>query len=160
MLKALILCLSKSACIPQSATALYMTGKEAGKPQIMPAFPQLSPFSWMFKMLVFFWAARRLAVLSMQNEIHVPCSLDLIRQRFPCGRAAFNSVVATGLVGPCIRTVFAPGYPAQGYVRGFSQRLKSYAFPKKRLHPVSSIRTLHAREQGRSTTDHACACAA
>jgi hypothetical protein len=31
-----------------------MTGKEAGKPQIMPAFPQMSPFSWMFKMLVFF----------------------------------------------------------------------------------------------------------
>jgi hypothetical protein len=71
MLKALILCLSKSACIPQSATALYMTGKEAGKPQIMPAFAQLSPFSWMFKMLVFFWAARRLAVLSMQNEIRI-----------------------------------------------------------------------------------------
>jgi hypothetical protein len=77
-------------------------------------------------------------------------SLDLLQQRFPCGRAAFGSVAILELSGACIRTDFAPDYPALWY-GNITQECKTLLF-QKRLHPVKRSSHKHDRKTVRKTT--------
>jgi len=86
----------------------------------------------------------------MQIDFSLQSSLDLLQQRFSCGRAAFGSVVILELFGACIRTDFAPDYPALGY-GNITQECKTLLF-QKRLHPVKRTSHKHDRKTDWKTT--------
>jgi len=66
------------------------------------------------KGMLVFWAAGWLAVLSMQGARCIfPASLSFSCSAFPCGRAAFRSVVVPPVCRACIRTDFAPEPPTE-----------------------------------------------
>jgi hypothetical protein len=73
----------------------------------------------MSRMLVYFWAARWLAVLSMQEEN----LRSLANCPLPCSASPADALLQVGgyseLIRACIRTDFAPDYPAFGYVKDF-----------------------------------------